>query len=152
MSSGHTVIAGSLFDGNTAGSQGGAISAALDLDIRNSIVINNHANEKGGIAREPVPIGLGGGFESLIVDRCTIANNTSTRTSGGVYVESGSANITNSTISGNTAALQGGGIFDTGALLNLTNDTIDGNTGTLGGGVYYQDGSDTKPLTVTAAL
>jgi hypothetical protein len=83
-----------------------------------------------------------------VINRCNISNNTSNRTSGGVFLAGGSGSISNSTISGNVAGLQGGGIFDSDGLLNLTNDTIDGNTGTLGGGIFYQDGSDAKPLTL----
>ena len=136
LTAGVTTISGSTFDGNSAGDQGGAISAARTLAISDSIVTNNHANEKGGIAREPVPTSLGGGFESLVVNRCNISNNTSNRTSGGVFITSGTANISNSTISGNVAGLEGGGIFDNDALLDLTNDTIDGNTATRGGGIF----------------
>jgi predicted outer membrane repeat protein len=151
MGSGQATIAGSLFDSNSAGSEGGAISFGLDLDIRNSVVTNNHANEKGGIAREPVTTALGGGSESLTIDNCNISGNTSNRTAGGVFIESGSGTISNSTISANTAGLEGGGIFDRDALLNLANDTIDGNTATNGGGVYFQEGSDAKPLTINNA-
>ena len=148
LTSGVTTISGSTFDGNSAGDQAGAISAARTLAISDSIVINNHANEKGGIERGPVPTSLGGGFESLIVIRCNISNNTSNRSSGGVYIDGGSGSISDSTISGNTAGFEGGGIFNNGATTSLSNVTIDGNTGTLGGGIYHSDVSDTKPLTL----
>ena len=147
LTSGVTTISGSTFDGNSAGDAGGAISAARTLAISDSIVINNHANEKGGIAREPVATSLGGGFESLIVIRCNISNNTSNGRSGGVYAAGGSVNrISDSTISGNTAGQEGGGIFGDNAPFNLTNDTIDGNTAARGGGISYQAGDGTSSL------
>ena len=145
MTSGVTTISGSTFDGNSAGSEAGAISGARTLAISDSVVVNNHANEKGGVAREPVPTILGGGFESLVINRCNISNNTSNRTSGGVFLAGGSGSISNSTISGNTAVMRGGGVFSSGAALTVTNTTIDGNTGDLGGD-SFQEGTETKPL------
>ncbi|MFN2576446.1 MAG: hypothetical protein ABR607_02015, partial [Pyrinomonadaceae bacterium] len=146
--SGYSFVSGSLFDGNVSGSEGGAIWSALYLNISDSVVINNHANADGGITRNEVGTSLGGGFESLFVNRCNISNNTSNHTAGGVYVQGGSGNISNSTISGNMAGSEGGGIFAFNALVNLTNDTFDGNTATQGGGILYQDLTGVKPLTL----
>jgi predicted outer membrane repeat protein len=147
-SGGIASITGCTFDGNTADGEGGAIRAGRSLYISDSVIINNHANDIGGIAVEP----SGEGFNSwMSVNRCNISHNTSNRRAGGLLfgggVQNFTASISNSTISGNTAGLQGGGIFISDAAVTLSNVTVDGNTATdLGGGIFFQ--SDPRQLTV----
>ena len=146
-SAGIASITGCTFDGNTADGEGGAIYAGRSLYIFDSVIINNHANDIGGIAVQP---GGEGHNSWMSVNRCNISHNTSNGRAGGILFAGGvqnfSASISNSTISGNTAGFEGGGLFNAGGAVTLSNVTIDGNTGSLGGGIFYGDESDTRPL------
>lgn len=67
-----------------------------------------------------------------------------TRTGAGLFVNGGTATLTDSTVSGNTAGIYGGGLSVVGGVLNLTRSTVSGNTsGYRGGGVFNQQGSIT---------
>jgi hypothetical protein len=138
---GVTTISGSTFDGNTSGALAGAIYASPVLDISDSVVSNNHANDYGGIQTE--------NSIALTINRCNISNNTSNTWAGGVFLGGGgTGSISNSTISGNTSGYQGGGIYSDAVSLKLTNVTIDGNTGVFGGGLYFRGSNDPRPLII----
>ncbi len=81
--------------------------------------------------------GFGGGVfadeSTVVVDGCTIDQNTSAYGGGGVYPFESTATIKNTTVSNNIAEDgSGGGITVTNA--TLTNVTISGNTATQNGG------------------
>jgi len=70
---------------------------------------------------------------------------------GGIFIDGGTVNVTNSTISGNSASGAGvnfgGGIYINGGTVNVINSTFSGNTGSnYGGGIYNSPGST---LTIT---
>jgi len=82
--------------------------------------------------------GVGGGIlgldSILVVQRCTLSNNTA-KSGGGIYFEKGSLTIQDSTIIENHASENGGGIFSAEPL-TLTNTIVRLNTaGGYGGGV-----------------
>ena len=79
-----------------------------------------------------------GESSSLVIDRSGLDSNASPARGGGIYIASGSANISNSTLSGNSAGLEGGGIYSAGASI-LTHMTVVGNTAVDAGGIV--DGS-----------
>jgi hypothetical protein len=66
----------------------------------------------------------------------TVSGNSTTGNVGGVALSGVTANITNSTISGNKAATFGGGVLAASATINIRNSTIASNeSGGLGGGI-----------------
>jgi predicted outer membrane repeat protein len=68
---------------------------------------------------------------------CTISDNTSEiGYGGGIYINSGTPNMTNCTVSGNSADWRGGGIYSSSGTLNMTNCTVSGNTADNGGGIF----------------
>lgn len=87
---------------NTAGTNGGAINSSSEFIVRNSIIIDNTANNGGGIYTQL--------FNNSNIFNTTITRNTANSTGGGIHVNGGVINIVNATIADNTANLEGGGI------------------------------------------
>jgi murein DD-endopeptidase MepM/ murein hydrolase activator NlpD len=89
---------------------------------------------------------ISGGY--LIINNCTIFDNSVYYSGGGIYNIYGTLTITESTISGNTAD-NGGGIYNNNpGTLTITGSTISGNTATGDwgiGGAIANDGT----LTIT---
>ncbi|MDD3080029.1 MAG: BspA family leucine-rich repeat surface protein [Paludibacter sp.] len=129
--------------------RGGDVSGLANTDYYGGVIFFvgiggtlalNHCVVKEGKAA------FGGGICAsystyLLLDGCTVNNNTATSTGGGgVYVLSLNATILNSTITGNTSLAGGGGIyqrFGQGmARLQIINTTISGNSAVNGGGIY----------------
>ena len=75
-----------------------------------------------------------GADSSLAVDRSGVDSNSSPEAGGGIYIASGSAEISNSTISGNSATVDGGGIYNVGNSV-FKHLTVVGNTALTGGGI-----------------
>ncbi len=143
-------------NGNAAGGMGGGIniSGTSAVTIRNSFIVNNHADEGGGIS--------GGTNSAIFVTRSTFSNNlaasgrggaildgvgsttsitasaiisNSAVNGGGIFSQS-SVNIVNSTLSDNNVSGNGGAINTTGTA-SLSNVTVFNNTaGGSGGGIY----------------
>lgn len=87
---------------------------------------------------------------TLVIADSTISGNTTTGTGttegAGVFIDGGTASITNSTISGNSSTFHGGGIFTDDGTLTLNNATVVGNVADSdsnatgdGGGVAQED-------------
>ena len=73
------------FTGNTAtGSQGGAVYARTGCEVRNSLIVGNHADEGGG-----VQLCQGG-----LVESCTVVSNSARLTGGIRFYEGGAARNT----------------------------------------------------------
>ncbi|MGI0481987.1 choice-of-anchor Q domain-containing protein [Geminocystis sp. CENA526] len=90
----------------------------------------------GGIAD------LGGGIfmsdvdDSLNIDQVHVTGNTATSNGGGLYIQGGTLNFTNSTISNNNSVFDGGGtLVDTNA--TLSNVTVSSNTASEVGGIRH---------------
>ena len=142
-----TIQGGSTISNNTAGRDGGGIfNNGLRLEVDSSTVFLNTADRNAG--------GIYSWHKSnLAVNKSTIVNNTSYGKGGGIFIDVGAGNYTNSVdneifysnIFGNQA-YQGGGIYNNGALY-IYGSTIDSNiahkeeNSTLfrsgdGGGIY----------------
>lgn len=143
----------SKVSGNTAGNEGGGISARY-LYLNRSTVSGNEAASGGGISSTYATLtqstvsgnnatGSGGGIGAFDVTltQSTVSNNDAGSSGGGILVST--ATLTNSTVSGNTAGGDGGGIKAYGAA-TLTSSTVSGNiAGGDGGGIK----ADTADLT-----
>ncbi len=132
----------SLFDTVISGNEAGAASEAYaHLHVDDG---SNHGHAETATELPEVEDVTGGGIyfagesSSLVIDRSGLDSNASPARGGGVYIASGSANISNSTFSGNSAGLEGGGIYNAGASI-LTHVTVVGNTAVDAGGIV--DGS-----------
>jgi hypothetical protein len=125
---GTLVVQNSLFQANSAGTNGGGIQEGNVLTITNSEIKNNAAGINGGM-----PIGTTGGGKP----------NTVMGSGGGLFVDGGSLSLTNTTVADNTATINGGGIeLETTAASTITNSTIVGNTALNSGGIGNGGGID----------
>lgn len=76
----------------------------------------------------------------------TISNNTGSGNGGGLYIDTGTASLTNETITGNSANPgSGGGIYINSGTNTLSGNTIGSNTATVGngGGIAINGGTNT---------
>jgi predicted outer membrane repeat protein len=137
---GTAIISNCTFISNTTttGTGGGLDNYESTMVIENSAIVSNTADTNGG------------GIYSdgmLLVRNSTVRGNhasSSTGGGGGIWLQDGSATLTNVTISSNTSDNDGGGIRSQ-APATLTNVTVSGNTATdSGGGIFNVD-----PLTIT---
>jgi CSLREA domain-containing protein len=129
-----------IIEGNLSSFDGGGIEVrGVDevLNVRNSIIRNNHAQSISG---------NGGGISAdgkIALSRTTISGNEASASGGGLFA-SGEADVVQSTISGNKASgagglAVGGGIDATG--LNLVQSTVSGNSAAGQGGGIFGDGT-----------
>ncbi len=127
--------------GNFAGShdntQGGGIYALAALTLSHSIVSNNYAAGTNG--------SFGGALRAsgLTASYATIHGNSvgsgpygfsGLFEGGGMFLDNGTTQISNSTIDANVTAGMGGGVFTILSNITLSNSTVSGNTA-------YGDGS-----------
>lgn len=78
---------------------------------------------------------------NTVIRNCTIRNNFSAYSGGGVYNESSSASFQNCTFKDNTS-IDGGGMYNSASTVTITNGTFNKNTATAGiGGGIVNDGS-----------
>ncbi len=131
-----------LFQNNTTGSTGGAISMeGGNAAIAGSTFTSNSASGGGAIG-----IFSNSNFTVVMsIDRCTFNGNAASSFSGGaIVVESlntgSSVTIKNATFTGNTATGsngQGSAVYIGAAPVTITNCTIAGNTAAGSGGAVY---------------
>lgn len=132
---GNMNVSSSIFDGNYADYDGGAIRQNMNsqLSIANSTFINNGAKEWGGA--------LYNWLGSLNVENSTISNNTAGIRGGGIFT-AGPLTVTDSKVS-NNAAEHGGALyvfqefFVIEPIVTFNNNTIEGNTAQKGSIVFY---------------
>jgi len=134
-------ISGSTITGNTANIGGGIAASApkydINVDIENSTISGNTANEIGG------GIAIIGKYDNTNVDieNSTIGGDTAeagntAEAGGGIFAIAGSLSLTGSTISGNTSSAGGGGILSaTKYGTTIDSSTISNNTASYGGGL-----------------
>jgi predicted outer membrane repeat protein len=119
--------------------EGFAVLALGNLNLRNCRIVGNHVQPTefsfGGVIREFPPA-------TLMVENCTIANNT-TGFGGGILTGQGAGAggttiVANCTFSGNT----GPGIVSTGSATNVFNSTFTNNNTAAedGGGIWNIQG------------
>ncbi len=147
----------SLSDGVATESDGGAILDYGTLNLSDSDVFGNSADNGGGIAEEQ-----GGGDDpvppapAMTLTGDTIADNTAgdDGDGGGIYTNAGTATLSGGTIGetgatspldvSNTAGGNGGGLAAEGGTVTSTAVTYSGNTTDdgEGGGIYLSTGTD----------
>lgn len=145
---GSLVIERCIFNGNTASTYGGGLSAAdggANIQIRDSTFSANAATQ------------FSGGGMLIYAANLTLTNSTvSGNTAGwgaGVYLRASSqGTVTGSELIRNAARVDGGGLRVNGSQLTLASCTISGNTaGGYGGGGFVLEGTLTiRHSTVTA--
>ncbi len=130
------------------GGSGGGILNAGTLEVNRSTLRNNTAPRAGG----GIEASQG---SSTVVDRSTLANNSTGPTpgnGGGLHLtNAGTVVFSRSTASGNTASAEGGGLWNAGGgTMTIDRSTITGNTasgnapitdpgGIQGGGGLFQE-------------
>ena len=137
-------ISNSVFDGNTAGFQGGAISATT-VTVIGSTFTDSDASFGGAISANSATVtnstftgssavsGGAVGAVTVTVANSTFTNNEGSNCGGAIYVDV-TATVTNSTFSGNSSDC-GGAIYsyDTAT---VANSTFTNNSSTIGGAIY----------------
>lgn len=160
-------------DGNVSLKSGGAIYIdRSDLDITDSDITNNDADEDGGgiwikdaittasmLSEVTFSGNTAGRFGGAIfnensaftVSIVTFSGNSANE-GGALYNKGGSdtQEFTNVTFSGNSATSKGGAIMAKGGNLDLTNVTIVSNSASSGSGIEA-DGGTTSPLNTIVA-
>jgi predicted outer membrane repeat protein len=135
------VVADSLFSGNTAVDDGGALGLVSVAFISGSTFSGNFAAFGGAISK----VVLGDLHLTNTVFENNAATGQTTATGGALYIYQnvGTATLTNVTISGNSSTDSGGGIHANLGTLNINNTTITNNTadfdndgGGEGGGIF----------------
>jgi hypothetical protein len=114
-------ITDSIISSNTATNTGGGlVNQSGTLNITNSTISSNTATNYGGLFNQ-------GGRLNII--NSTVSGNQAANNGGAMRNGfSGTSNISNSTFSGNQAGGDGGGIYVSSGTVNLTNSTITLNT------------------------
>lgn len=146
-------VANSVFENNSAVSQGGAIhvtnngqgwySTGTDLTVKNSEFTGNTALGGGAIYTNS--------YCSLVVENSTFTGNSSTSSNtayhgGAIYIgTNNTASISDSLFVSNSANYYGGAIYMSSAL-SLTDTSFYGNSAVTGGAIY----NNSKSLTITA--
>lgn len=129
-------ITGNIAQSNLTGLSGGGGVAAVVATVAlldGTQVVNNEANEGGGVFTYAIP-----GETVVVLEDSAIDNNQTTSIGGGIELAGGSLIATNSTINGNTADGAGGAIYNDGVLI-LNNTNMNGNTSLGSGGAIAND-------------
>ena len=151
---GSVSISGALFDGNfadgTSGSGGAILSVDGDVEIDETVIVNNEAVRAGGgieVIDGTVTIGtssLAGNIAgSGAVNPANPGNGGALHVSGMNGTE---VTITQSVVTGNTAASEGGGLWNqAGSTLSVSDTILSGNVASgddadNGGGAIYDNG------------
>jgi predicted outer membrane repeat protein len=135
-------VAGSTFDGNTAGSGGGIYNGG-QATLRDSSFFDNTATGDFGSGGAVISLGF---FNNLSAVNCTFAGNSAAfggAVSMNTVGQGVSYLLTNCTFNGNSAANEGGAVYDPG-IAGFVSCTISGNQvggSGHGGGVFVFTGN-----------
>src|SRR6266542_23059 len=152
-------------------SNGGGISNAATLTLKNVMVTGNEAPFSAGILNGGTAtlsnvtfIGnsaeLGGGMwnreATATLTDVTFSGNAASTSGGGwggglANDIDAHATLASVTIRGNAASISGGGIYNDGATATLTDVTFTGNSASSGGGIYNHGGAIATLTNVTLA-
>ena len=139
LARGEADIKDSIYEGNQAAKDGGAIcteeAGKVPLTIENTTFKNNKANT-GGAVRQSAG--------TLTVTDCTFETNQSTSTGGSIVLNKNSEAVIKGTdeakaVFKNNAGSSGGAIYLYQAQLSVDGYTFEGNTAKNNGGAIYQD-------------
>ncbi len=141
--------------GNNASSgyiYGGAVSAfpynpgaVARIEIRDAEISNNHSSYGGGVFAEYAYAENC----SLTLDHVAFSGNTAATAGGAVYIEGGTASITNCSMENNEGNGGGAVYVSGGSSLTITDNTITGNRADSGGGIYKAGDTTTVNMTGT---
>lgn len=125
----------SVISNSKSASHGGGIYAkGSDIVITNSAISANTAGGDDAVSAAGIFFD-GGDNKRLLIDKSGFDSNSATDDGGGLYVNSGSAIVTNTTFAENSATDKGGAIYNAGSL-TLNHVTIVDNSAGIGGGIY----------------
>lgn len=113
------------------------VATGATVTLRN-VRIQNGLASAGGLGTLGAAVYSAG---ALTVERSVFSGNTATTTSGlgaGIFINRGSATITDSTFTANSGAM-GAGIYAYQTTVSLTANTFAGNAGTYGGGAIMNE-------------
>ena len=128
---GNVAVEDTVFQGNSARENGGAIQAQ-GLVVRRSRILNNSANNGGGVDV----------FGSALLEDVEIVGNAAIHRGGGFRVDGGERTVTLSkTLVLSNTAESGGGLFASGPPVTIVDCQFIGNTATDAGGMEFYDGS-----------
>lgn len=138
---GQLTITDSTIDSNTTGLDGGGIACtAGQATISNSIISNNTTGGYGGGVRaRDCAMTI---TDTLIDNNSvteTIPNSSNRNGGGGLFVDLGAVDVSNSLFTSNSSALGGGGIFVEDGSITVTNSTFTGNSAQDGGAIANKD-------------
>jgi len=154
-----TTLTNTTVSGNSASNGGGIFNWNSNATLNNSTVSGNEAFSSGGgilnqqssfftstvtlngstVASNTATDGAGlynsGAFANLALTGSSVKNNSAYGSGGGMYLNGGSAGITNSIVSNNSAIL-GGGLYSVSGTATLNDSTVSGNSANTGGGIH----------------
>ncbi len=132
INSGTLNMNGGTISNNTATKNGGGINSIGNLTISGGTISNNTASTNGGGIYSKSVLAISGG---------TISKNTATKNGGGIYFDysSGTLAISDTAEINENSATYGGGIYIASGTLNMTGGTISNNMANSGGGIYSYD-------------
>jgi len=129
------------------------VKSNVTLILDNNITLRGHSQNTGNmvdveggilIMNDGATITGNTGYGGVYVDSGTfemtggtISGNTDSQ-GGGVHMSSGTFTMSGGSISGNTATGEGGGVYKWGGTFTMSGGTISGNTASQGGGVYVK--------------
>lgn len=108
-----------ILKNNSASIVGGGIDNLGTLNVVDSTIASNQAEDGGGIFNSE--------SGTLNLSSSALFGNIATTEFGGALDNSGSGTLVNITISDNTAQIGGGGIFSDGEFLSVLNSTVVAN-------------------------
>jgi predicted outer membrane repeat protein len=119
-----------LFEGNSSGGFGGAVSVGVSSPtFTNCVFRNNHAGRGGAFA--------GSSSTSPVFDRCVFLSNVSD-IGGALYLQGPGASLTNCIFKGNVGSIGAGAIHDGSSTASTYRDCLfSGNSGINGGAVEF---------------
>ena len=141
INTGKLTVVGGIFDGNSSGYYGGAITGdGTAVTISNGTIIRNSKSATGAALYFK-------NSSNVIVDTITVENNAASG-SGVIYFNSGTNSLTNVTASGNTSN-KGGVFYISGGTVTIADSTLNGNFATVDGSVLHSSGSSNVTVTNT---
>lgn len=151
-----TVIVGSVFEDNQCSSGGALGHLFADLQLVNSLVIDNQATGTGG---NPGNGGNGGGIysdgndQTMSLCGVVLSDNHANARGGGLMRVSNNGNgpmtIDRTEVDGNVGVLQAGGLYLQGLQTSIVDSTVSNNSSESRGGmtVFTNPGSQTLDMT-----
>ena len=127
----------SVFEGNTASSNGGAIYVqSTDVTLKNGVLLENNQAAKSGGALYV----MGNGSTKVSISDAMFRNNVASTTYGGAfYVQKSNVSINRTVMEGNKAAY-GGAITALQSTVNLSDAVFRNNTSSQAGGAIFLQG------------